>query len=444
MPDQYRLRLKDGTVLKVDHDGLRTWLLEEKVMVQPPGSRRWQPLKHVLAQPRPEPAPLPIRPPSVEPPAPKKLADHEIPFIPFAQPEDDVLARNPMVGPLAEATAPLAEPTERRDRPTTPRDKPTAPRANPIAPRPARPDDAVPVIRLKPLDDEVAPEPPSQSLLDVASAELERHGGGHGPWRWTAPEPRAASASANSASASQPWAGEGEGSLEELELIAERPRVPPKVAALLGHVSVGIDRLIRRARAFDLGRLRGKRPLRIAGLAAAAVLLAATSPAWIAMLNRLGHALLAEDGARAQPAPVAAPARPKEEPPLPPEVQVAASELPHLAPETVQLLMSSVAGPSDPPDLFRRATTAAKRGTAALTPAETQELGALRGKALAALRPVDRDRVRAYDRISAGRDLLSGEDARVLRLYARGVRTLPPESRTRLQTLYSKAIAAAR
>src|SRR5438093_1403631 len=83
-----------------------------------------------------------------------------------------------------------------------------------------------------------------------------------------------------------------------------------------------------------------------------------------------------------QPAPVAAPARPKEEPPLPLEVQVAASELPHLAPETVQLLMSSVAGPSDPPDLFRRATTAAKRGTAALTPAETQELGALRGKAL--------------------------------------------------------------
>ena len=59
-----------------------------------------------------------------------------------------------------------------------------------------------------------------------------------------------------------------------------------------------------------------------------------------------------------------------------------------------------------------------------------------------ALRSADRQRVLAYDRITAGRDLMAGEDARVLRLYARGVRALPAPRRERLQELLGKAIAA--
>jgi hypothetical protein len=87
MPADYKLRLGDGTILAVDEAGLRTWLIDAKAMVQPAGSRRWMPLKEVLAQveaqaaaearrqqstprpgptpPAPEPPPAPPSPPTV-------------------------------------------------------------------------------------------------------------------------------------------------------------------------------------------------------------------------------------------------------------------------------------------------------------------------------------------------------------------------------------------
>src|SRR6188768_463579 len=49
MPADYKLRLGDGTILAVDEAGLRTWLLDDKAMVQPAGSRRWMALKEALA-----------------------------------------------------------------------------------------------------------------------------------------------------------------------------------------------------------------------------------------------------------------------------------------------------------------------------------------------------------------------------------------------------------
>ena len=53
MARQYKLRLGDGTVLAVDDQGLRTWALDDKAMVQPAGSSEWRPLKEVLAASRP-------------------------------------------------------------------------------------------------------------------------------------------------------------------------------------------------------------------------------------------------------------------------------------------------------------------------------------------------------------------------------------------------------
>ena len=51
--------------------------------------------------------------------------------------------------------------------------------------------------------------------------------------------------------------------------------------------------------------------------------------------------------------------------------------------------------------------------------------------------------MRGYERIRTGRELLSvSEDVRVLALFARGVRSLPPEKRERLQALLGKAIVA--
>jgi hypothetical protein len=46
----YNLRLSDGTLLVVDHDGLSTWLVDDKAMVQLVGSSHWRPLKAFLAE----------------------------------------------------------------------------------------------------------------------------------------------------------------------------------------------------------------------------------------------------------------------------------------------------------------------------------------------------------------------------------------------------------
>ncbi|HEY6547766.1 MAG TPA: hypothetical protein VI589_07660, partial [Vicinamibacteria bacterium] len=49
MLQRYKLRLGDGTVLGVDHEGLRTWAIDGKAMVQAADSRHWYPLKEFLA-----------------------------------------------------------------------------------------------------------------------------------------------------------------------------------------------------------------------------------------------------------------------------------------------------------------------------------------------------------------------------------------------------------
>jgi len=52
MLQSYKLRLGDGTVLVVDHDGLSIWQADRKALVQPVGSTQWKPLKGFLAQER--------------------------------------------------------------------------------------------------------------------------------------------------------------------------------------------------------------------------------------------------------------------------------------------------------------------------------------------------------------------------------------------------------
>jgi hypothetical protein len=47
MPQNFKLRLGDGTELVVDHDGLRTWSVDEKAAVQT--KKGWRSLKEVLA-----------------------------------------------------------------------------------------------------------------------------------------------------------------------------------------------------------------------------------------------------------------------------------------------------------------------------------------------------------------------------------------------------------
>jgi len=50
MPQRYKLRLGDGTVVSVDSDGLRTWAGDGRAMAQAVGTQAWRPLLDVLAE----------------------------------------------------------------------------------------------------------------------------------------------------------------------------------------------------------------------------------------------------------------------------------------------------------------------------------------------------------------------------------------------------------
>jgi hypothetical protein len=180
-----------------------------------------------------------------------------------------------------------------------------------------------------------------------------------------------------------------------------------------------------------------KRRAMLAGVAAAVVIAAGAAAILVLRSSK------SDSTATATPV-VPTPIAEATPPPLPSDVLVAAERLPHLAPETVQLLISTSPFSSpDPSDLFRRARAAIRRGAAALTPEEGQELAVLERAVLVRLGPAERERVMAYDRTQGGRHLAPAEDARVLSLFARGASGLPAPHRERLQALSGKAIAAA-
>ena len=121
----------------------------------------------------------------------------------------------------------------------------------------------------------------------------------------------------------------------------------------------------------------------------------------------------------------------------------ATERLPHLAPETIRLVLAaSPTGVLDPAEAFYLASEAADRGATALTAEEAQELKTLRAELLATLRPSERARVREYDGTRARRFVFPFESGGVLEVYARGAQAMPEESRERLRALLAKAIAA--
>jgi hypothetical protein len=117
--------------------------------------------------------------------------------------------------------------------------------------------------------------------------------------------------------------------------------------------------------------------------------------------------------------------------------------LPHLAPETIRLVLAkSATGVLDPPAVFQVTCDAADRGSWALTPEEAQELRALRRELLDALLPSEAERVLEYDAARARRATFPFENRAALDLFARGALALPSRSRARLQVLFGKAVAA--
>ena len=121
----------------------------------------------------------------------------------------------------------------------------------------------------------------------------------------------------------------------------------------------------------------------------------------------------------------------------------ATEQLPHLEAETIQRVMSSsVVGVLDPPEVFSRSHEAIQRGLPSLSKEEAQEAREIKAALIAALRPVERERLREYDRMRAHRATLPFEDREALALTARGARALPAAHRQRLQMLWAKAAAA--
>jgi hypothetical protein len=519
MPADYKLRLGDGTILGVDEAGLRTWLLDDQAMVQPAGSRRWRPLREVLAQvqadaaaearraaaarppaptpPAPTPTPPLLTPPPAAPaaapvaappavptppapatpvatpasPPPAAATDalvlEEAPFY-MAPPAEAPMVASPVVRPPAEAPPPAPQVA-----PPAPKPRKKAPRATAVTP-PARPPSApVPApLRTVPLP---APKPaasvpagPPLDLAEVARTAL------------VTPIAEMTSAPApTQTSVRTPVPGEDlpvipfrpldedarreraaakthddEDELEELPLVEAEEDTLIKATRrgqeLLALAVAWVRRVSADVRARKLGQTPSVRTpklgtrgrLVIAGLGVG-ILVVATGWAWIPALIDLGRRLVAPvEKKAAVPAPAVSPLPPP--PTLPPDVQAAVNQLPHLTPETIQIVMKKSAyRPRDPAEVFSRAETAAVRGMSSLPEGEAQELSALRLAVARSLSPTERQRVRGYERIRTGRELLSvSEDVKVLALFARGVRALPPEKRERLQTLLGKAIVA--
>jgi hypothetical protein len=174
-----------------------------------------------------------------------------------------------------------------------------------------------------------------------------------------------------------------------------------------------------------------KRLVVITGLLGGGTLAALTSETWLPKAARLGRNLFTEVDKHARSRDQAE-RRERAR-------QEAAAQLPHLAPATIELVLSG--GVLDPPEVFRRACDAVDRGLSALAPAELQELKALRQELLETLRPEERQRAREYDGARGRRPTLPFEDRDALELVARGARALPLASRVRLQVLSGRAIA---
>jgi hypothetical protein len=192
---------------------------------------------------------------------------------------------------------------------------------------------------------------------------------------------------------------------------------------------------------FDVAWLWAKRVTLLAGLVAGGIIAANTWEIWLPRTAQLARMMFLEIDERVRPA---APNR-AEEPsePIRAALQAANEQLPHLAPETIELVMSrSLAGVLDPPEVFGRAHDAMERGMGALTAEEARELRALRLAMLARLHPAERERLHEYDLERDRRVTLPFEDREALGLVARGTRALPPEARERFQWLAGKAVTA--
>ncbi len=152
MPQRYKLRLGDGTFLSVDQDGLKTWLHDARAVVQSVGSQQWRPLQQVLAEE--ESAARLMR--ALVPPQPRQEATPPPPVAPPSQPVDQPTFSEPAVSGLAFGEPAFSEPpvaVAARPGLQALADDPVSSGSAGARTAP-EPDHDMPIIRMKPLDDE--------------------------------------------------------------------------------------------------------------------------------------------------------------------------------------------------------------------------------------------------------------------------------------------------
>ena len=462
MPQRYRVRLGDGTVVAADPDSLESFAEDGRAMAQAVGTQGWRPLREVIAEeegaarlaralvpPKPREERTPPPPSASAPPAPP--ADEPPVYEPpaFGQPRafGEPAFGEPSVPPaLSQSLQVLAD--------TTASESPAGTRPSPVA--------DLPIIPLKPLDDEPRHRRSSDEVEDRDEDEDEEEGGPRhdrleGPLRAAietmgrflsrclsvlelhvnrsaspkagvpAPRREAARFAPPSASSRQPL--QAPTPVSELPVLRLAPdREPPEAADVYagdGTVSSAFGTLWRWT----------KRVVVLGALAAGVAYAVLGRDKWLPGVGRIAETTVTkiDDLVRSRQ-------RTKEQAQA---LAEATARLPHLAPETIRLLYSrSPTGVLDPPEAFQLADEAVERGVGALTRAEAAELKGLEAALLARLSPAERARVREYERTRHRRVIFAFENPHVLELVARGANALPAASRERLQALNAKAVAA--
>jgi hypothetical protein len=490
MLQRHNLRLGDGTVLKVDQDGLHAWKEDAKAAVQVAGTQEWRPLREFLAEP--QSAARLAR--ALVPPEPRRAPAPSPPEVPPPSPPVELSIGAPlMVQALAEEPAASVSPA------------PPSGDPRPVA-------DRAPIIRLKPLDDEPpAPytDPRAPTYDDEEEDQDRRYDRLDGPllqvistfgsllsrcldpltplvrgWPPTSAEtsaPRRIATVSQRAHPTTPpvvaappglssrvsawvagltgWVGRLEGRdrpepfVPPNEPAPKKPPAPAPRAPLAAPLPTSDLPVLRFADdhepeeaedVYAVERDEGplpvlwlwtKRIVLIGGLVTGGAIAAFNWERWFPRAAELGQTVFTEIDRQAR-----ASQRAEEQQQA---LREATERLPHLAPGTIRLLLSaSDRGVLDPPEVFQRASEAADRGVHALTSADAAELRALQRELLGNLRPPERARVAEYDRARSRRVVFPFENPHALELVARGARAMPPRSRGRLQTLLGQAVAA--
>ena len=277
-------------------------------------------------------------------------------------------------------------------------------------------DDGIPIIPLKPLDDApsaraaAGPRTGAAGLAGAASGWLVRLSG-------------------RSSGEAAPAHGGGDASALRLAPEDEEP------AAEDLYDAPGV---------LSVAWLWLRRLVLIGALVVGGVVAANTWPTWLPVVTQVGLVIFTKVDEYVHPERARKPNADSEGDRQGQEaLREAAVRLPHLSPDTIQLVMSSNAWMvPNPPEVFSRAYAAAKRGAPSLVPNEAEELKTLETAMLAGLRPAERQRVREYERARLQRATLPSEDRDMVGLFARGATALPAPTRARLQALFGKAIAA--